>query len=130
MHLQAALITALTLLLLVVATGLVGRARGKFGIHAPATSGHPDFDRVFRAHMNTLEQAVVFLPALWLATMYSNESVAAYLGYGWIVGRAWYIVGYVQEADKRSIGFLIAATCFMVLLGMGLWGIVRAMTTG
>jgi glutathione S-transferase len=130
MHLQAALITALTLLVLVFATALVGRARGKYGIHAPATFGHPDFERVFRAHMNTLEQAVAFLPALWLATIYSNENIAAYLGYIWIVGRVWYIVGYVKGADKRSMGFLVAALCFVVLLGMGRWGIIRAMTTG
>jgi len=127
MHLQAALITALTLLVLVFATGLVGRARGKYGIQVPATTGHPDFERVFRAHMNTLEQAVAFLPALWLATIYSNENIAAYLGYAWILGRVWYIVGYVQEAGKRSMGFLMAAICFIVLLGMGLWGIISAM---
>lgn len=127
MHLQAALITALTLLVLVLAVGLVGRARGRYAISAPATTGHPDFERVFRAHMNTLEQAVAFLPALWLATIYSNENVAAYLGYAWIVGRVWYIFGYMKEAGKRSMGFLLSAICFIVLLGMGLWGIVHAM---
>jgi glutathione S-transferase len=130
MHLHAALITALTTILLAIATGLVGRARGKFGIQVPATTGHPDFERVFRAHMNTLEQAVAFLPVLWLATIYSNEAVAAYLGYAWIVGRLWYIAGYVSEAKKRSMGFLIASLCFVALLGMSLWGIGRALLAG
>jgi uncharacterized MAPEG superfamily protein len=129
MHLQAALITALTTLVLVFATILVGRARGKTGIQAPATTGHPDFERAFRAHMNTLEQAVAFLPVLWLASIYSNENVASYLGYAWIVGRLWYIVGYVKEANKRSIGFLIGGICFVLLLGMSLWGIGHAMMT-
>lgn len=127
MHLHAALITALTTLVLVFATFLVGRARGKTGIQAPATVGHPDFERAFRAHMNTLEQAVVFLPALWLASIYSNEAVASYLGYGWIVGRIWYIVGYNKHADKRSMGFLVSVLCFFVLLIMSLWGIGQAM---
>ena len=129
MHVQAALITALTLVLLVIATGLVGRARGRFDIKAPATTGHPDFERAFRAHMNTLEQAVAFLPALWLATIYSNETIAGYLGYAWLVGRLWYIFGYIQEAGKRSMGFLIGAICFVLLLGMGLWGIVHGLMT-
>ena len=127
MHLHAALITALTALVLVFATFLVGRARGKTGIKAPATTGHPDFERAFRAHMNTLEQAVAFLPVLWLASIYSNESVASYLGYAWVVGRVWYIVGYIKEADKRSMGFLVSFLCFFGLLGMSLWGIGKAL---
>jgi uncharacterized MAPEG superfamily protein len=127
MHLQAALITALTVLVLVFATALVGRARGRYGIKVPATVGPPDFERAFRAHMNTLEQAVIFLPALWLATIYNNEGIAAYLGYAWVAGRVWYIVGYIKEADKRSIGFLISVICFFILLAMGLWGITRGL---
>jgi len=130
MHLHAALITALTTIVLFFAMILVGRARGKTGIKPPATIGHPDFERAFRAHMNTLEQAVVFLPVLWLASIYSNESVAGYLGYGWIVGRLWYIVGYIKEADKRSMGFLVSFLCFLGLLVMSLWGIGRALVAG
>jgi uncharacterized MAPEG superfamily protein len=128
MHLHAALITALTTIVLLFATILVGRARGQTGIKAPATIGHPDFERAFRAHMNTLEQAVVFLPVLWLASIYSGyENIAGYVGYAWIVGRLWYIVGYVKEADKRSIGFLIGIICFFILLLMSLWGIGKAL---
>jgi uncharacterized MAPEG superfamily protein len=127
MHLHAALISALTTIVLAFASGLVGRARGKYGIKAPATSGHPDFDRAFRAHMNTLEQAVIFLPVLWLATIYSNEMIAAYLGYAWIVGRLWYILAYTLEAGKRSMGFLVTSLCFLGLLAMSLWGIGQAL---
>jgi len=130
MHLHAALITALTTVLLLIATVLVGRARGRFDIKAPATTGHPDFDRAFRAHMNTLEQAVAFLPVLWLASVYSNERIAAYLGYAWVVGRLWYIVGYVTHADKRSWGFIVNAICFVLLLAMSFWGIGRALMAG
>lgn len=129
MPLHAALITALTTLVLFFASALVGRARGKHGIKAPATSGHPDFDRTFRAHMNTLEQAVIFLPVLWLASIYSNELVATILGFAWIIGRLWYIVGYAQAADKRNIGFLITMLSFFGLLGMSLWGIGEAFMT-
>jgi len=130
MHLHAALITALTTVLLLIATVLVGRARGRFDIKAPATTGHPDFERAFRAHMNTLEQAVAFLPVLWLASIYSNERIAAYLGYAWVIGRLWYIFGYVTHADKRSWGFIVNAICFVVLLGMSFWGIGRMLMAG
>ena len=127
MHLQAALITALTVVIISIAMFFVGRARGKYQIHAPATSGHPDFDRAFRAHQNTLEQTVMFLPLLWLATMYCNEQYAAYLGYAWLVGRAWYLYGYIAEAGNRGTGFMISSIAMIVLLVMSLWGIISQM---
>ena len=127
MHLQAALITALTVVIISIAMFFVGRARGKYQIHAPATSGHPDFDRAFRAHQNTLEQTVMFLPLLWLATMYCNEQYAAYLGYAWLVGRAWYLYGYIAEAGNRGPGFMISSIAMIVLLVMCLWGIINQM---
>ena len=127
MHLQAALITALTVIVITIAMYFVGRARGKYQIHAPAITGHPDFERAFRAHQNTLEQTVMFLPLLWLATMYSNEQYAAYLGYAWLIGRLWYVFGYIADAGKRSMGFLISALAQLGLLGMSLWGIISQM---
>lgn len=127
MHLQAALITALTVVVISIAMYFVGRARGKYQIHAPATSGHPDFDRAFRAHQNTLEQTVMFLPLLWLATMYCNEQYAAYLGYAWLIGRLWFVFGYIAEAGKRSMGFVISILATLILLVMSLWGIICQM---
>lgn len=127
MHLQAALITALTVVIISIAMFFVGRARGKYQIHAPATSGHPDFDRAFRAHQNTLEQTVMFLPLLWLATIYCNEQYAAYLGYAWLVGRAWYLYGYIAEAGNRGTGFIISSIAMIVLLVMSFWGIISQM---
>ena len=44
----------------------VGRARARYGVRVPATSGHEIFERYFRVHANTLEQLIVFLPAIWL----------------------------------------------------------------
>lgn len=127
MHLQAALITALCVIVIAIAMFLVGRARGIHQIAAPSITGHPDFERAFRAHQNTLEQTVMFLPLLWLATLYSNEQYAAYLGYVWLLGRLWYIFGYLAAAGKRSMGFLVSFFATMLLLGMALWGIIRQM---
>lgn len=125
MFLHAALITALAVIVVFIAMGLVGRARGKYKIEVPATTGHPDFERAFRAHQNTLEQTVMFLPVLWLATVYGNsEHIAAVLGFIWVGARLWYVFGYIREASKRSMGFLISFLAFAALLVMSLWGIV------
>ena len=60
---NTAAVTLLGLLLYFYMSLNVGRARVRFGVKAPATSGQPDFERVFRVHMNTLEWMPIFLPA-------------------------------------------------------------------
>ena len=79
-----ALVTLLAILVYFYSSILVSRARGKFGVKLPAISGNPDFERVFRAQMNTLEWLPIFLPSLWL--------FAIYIGDGWHRGRAWRLV--------------------------------------
>lgn len=124
MHLYTALITTLTVALMFAAMMAVGRARAKFGVKAPATIGHPDFERAFRVQMNTLEQVAMFLPALWLASLYSNERIAVALGAVWLVGRVWYHVGYLKAAGKRGIGFMIGVIALAGLWGIGSWAVV------
>jgi len=110
------------------ATGFgVARARRKFGIVAPTTSGQPDFDRAFRVQMNTLEWMPIFLPLLWLFAYYVSDRGAAILGIAWCVGRVVYIVGYSKAAAKRELGFIIqGAVCLLLLLG-AVAGIVTAL---
>jgi uncharacterized MAPEG superfamily protein len=121
---SAALITLLNVLLLAIAVWLVGRARGKYQVHAPATTGHPDFERAFRAQQNTVEATVMFLPALWVAASYGDARIAAWLGWAWLVGRAWYLFAYAAPGGNRSPGFTIGALANLGLLGVGLWGLV------
>src|SRR5712691_2694575 len=83
-------------------TGInVGKARAAFGVKAPAISGNPDFERVFRVQMNTLEWMPIFLPSLWLFAIYVSDPIAAAIGLVWIGGRILYISGYSQAANKR-----------------------------
>jgi hypothetical protein len=49
----------LALLESIVMAGLVGRARGKYGVQAPATTGHPDFERANRVPVNTFETLII-----------------------------------------------------------------------
>ena len=124
-----ALVTCLAILVYFYSSILVSRARGKFGVKLPAISGNPDFERVFRAQMNTLEWLPIFLPSLWLFAVYIGDAIAAVLGLVWVVGRILYIHGYAQATDKRGRGFYIQALATTALwagaLGTIVWRIVH-----
>ena len=109
MYHYTALVTCLAILVYAYASILVSRARGKFGVKLPAISGNPDFERVFRAHMNTLEWLPMFLPSLWLFAIYIGDTIAAVLGLVWVIGRILYILGYAQAVAKRGPGFFVQA---------------------
>jgi glutathione S-transferase len=124
-----ALVTLLAILVYFYSSILVSRARGKFGVKLPAISGNPDFERVFRAQMNTLEWLPIFLPALWLFAVYLSDGVAAAIGLAWVIGRILYVLGYAQAVAKRSLGFAIQALAAIALwvgaFGAILWWIAQ-----
>lgn len=106
---------------------MVGRARGKYGIAAPATSGHEMFDRVFRVQMNTLEVLVCFLPALLLASVYWPGAIIASIGAVYLVGRFLYARSYTKDPSTRGLGFALSVLPTFVLLGAaGLGAILSA----
>jgi len=125
-----ALVTLLAVAVYFAADLRVGMARGTYKIKAPATTGDPDFERIFRAHQNMLEWMAIFLPALWLFALYLSDRWAALVGLAWIAGRILYIVTYAQAADKRGRGFAIQAMAAAVLFGGALIGVVRALIAG
>ena len=94
----------------------VGRARGKYGVPAPAVTGDPIFERYHRVHQNTLENLVIFLPGLWLFATYMSEMVAVLLGVVFILGRAVYARLYVQDPPRRSIGVMMSFPVGLILL--------------
>ncbi len=121
------LVTLLAVLLLLL-TGLnVGRARGLYGIKAPAVAGHEMFERAFRIQMNTLEQAVLMLPALWLYAGLIGDKGAGIMGAAWIVGRVWYALAYQKDPAKREGGFIVSFLAFAGLWFGAVWGVVRVM---
>jgi uncharacterized MAPEG superfamily protein len=117
-----AIVTVLALVQYFVLGLRVGQARGKFGIEAPAISGHPVFERHFRVHQNTMEQLVLFLPALWLFAIYASAPVGAALGILFIVGRAMYARAYVAEPKTREMGVVLTLVATVILLLGGLIG--------
>jgi hypothetical protein len=105
----------------------VGRARDRYNVPAPATSGNEQFERYFRVQMNTLEQLIIFLPSLLVFAHYFDPRVAAGLGALFIVGRYLYFSAYVRDPKKRGTGFLISSVPNMILMLGALVGAVRAL---
>jgi uncharacterized MAPEG superfamily protein len=106
-----------------VFAGLVGGARGKYGIRAPATTGHAQFERIYRVHQNTLEALIVFVPALLVFACYLSFAWAAGLGVAFIVARAIYAVLYIRAPEKRGPGAGLTGIVNIVLVLGGLWGL-------
>src|ERR1700687_2666528 len=123
-----ALVTCLAILFYFFTGIQVSKARVAFGIKVPATSGNPDFERVFRVQMNTLEWMPIFLPSLWLFAIYISDPFAAGLGVVWVAGRVLYMTGYSQAAAKRGRGFGIQAGAAILLwlgaLGAIIWRLI------
>ncbi len=120
-------VTALALLEYVALGVLVGRARGKHGVEAPATTGHPEFERYFRVHQNTLEQLVVFIPALWMFATFLNAPVAVALGLVFVVARAIYAAGYVKDPKRRGPGAMLTFGVNIILVvGALIGGLIAA----
>jgi glutathione S-transferase len=122
-----ALVIALALLEFVVFGMLVGRARGKYGVKAPAVSGHEIFERWFRVHYNTMELLVVFVPAAVLFGLYVSPRWGAILGTLYIIGRIFYVRSYVADPARREFGFAMSVVPIVVLLIGGLLGAARAL---
>ena len=103
----------------------VGKARAKYEVKAPATSGHEMFDRAYRIQMNTLESAMLLLPSMWIYAGLVGDLGAGVSGAIWITGRIWYALAYQQDPAKRGPGFGIS---FLAIAGMwagGLWVAIK-----
>ncbi|GAA4041275.1 MAPEG family protein [Sphingomonas rosea] len=105
---------------------LVGRARGKYQVQAPAVTGAPEFERVFRAQQNTVEQMIVFVPLLALAAAFWGDKWGAVYGLVWCAGRFLYITTYAADAQKRAVGFMVTAlSSMLVLAGLAITLLLR-----
>ena len=124
------LVTSLALMVYLVVSLNVGRARVKYQVKPPAVTGDPNFERVLRVQQNTLEQLVAFLPGLWLFAIYVSPAWGAGLGAIWVLGRVLYAWGYYQAAEKRGPGFGLSFLSALILLLGGLIGIILNLLQG
>ncbi len=126
-HPLAALVTLLVLMLLFVVALNVGRARMRYGIRAPAVTGHEMFERAFRIQMNTMESTLLMLPALWLYAGLIDDRGAGMMGVIWLLARVWYAVAYQNNPDRRGGGFGLSLLAFAGLWFGALWGVIRVL---
>lgn len=120
-----ALITLLLVLWLVCTAYQVGRARVKYKVAAPATTGDPAFERAFRVQMNEIENLIAFLPSLWIFAWFGNPRYAALLGLAYLAGRIVFAIGYWREARRRHTGYMIATIALAVTWVAALASVVR-----
>ncbi len=118
-----AIVTLLALMQFMLFSIQVGAMRVKHGVKAPAITGHPEFERMFRIQQNTMEQLVVFVPALWIYAHLVNPLWGAGIGLLFVIGRFVYRAAYLKDPASRSNGFTIGVLATSVLL---VWSLVAA----
>jgi glutathione S-transferase len=121
-----ALVTLATVALLFGCAWYVGYARGRYKVSAPATTGPVEFECAYRVQMNTLENAVIFLPALWIASLYFSPLIASAVGAVWVLARIWYAFAYARNPKSRGAPFVTAFAAWGVLMILALWGLLRS----
>ena len=109
-----ALATLALVLWYMVTVFQVGRARSKYKVWAPATTGDPGFERAYRVQMNEVENLVAFLPSMWIYAVMGNPRVAAIAASVYLVGRVIYAIGYWSAANRRGPGYYIAMVAMAV----------------
>ena len=119
------IVTALALLQFMVFGFKVAKARGRYGVAAPAVVGNEVFERYFRVQQNTLELLIVFLPALYVFSRYFGPLIAAALGVIYLIGREIYSFAYVKAPKKRGLGYLLTALPVAILVLGGLFGAIQ-----
>lgn len=127
---SVALVASLALIVYMGIVMSVGRARLRYQVEAPAVTGDPIFERHFRVQQNTVEQLVIFFPALFLFAQLVGEGLAAILGLVFVAGRVIYAIGYVKDPARRGPGFLISSLANATLVLGALVGSVRALLAG
>jgi glutathione S-transferase len=121
----AAIVIIIAVFEYMVFTFLVGRARGRYNVRAPATTGHEVFERYFRVQQNTLETLVAFIPGISLFALFVDPNWAAWIGLVYVVGRLLYFRAYVADPAKRGPGFGLSLLSIATLLVGGLIGALR-----
>lgn len=122
------LASCLALIICFAVSIVAGRARYAFGVEAPAVTGHVEFEKRHRVHMNTLEQIVLFLPALWMALPIFGDRNAALIGLVWCIGRVIYAAAYVRDPKSRSLGFGLTVIPTLVLVVAAIVGALRTIS--
>ena len=125
---ELGIVTLLALLEYSILGVMVGQARQRYGVEAPATTGNPDFERYFRVHVNTLESLIVFIPAVWIFSLTVNYHFGVALGLLFVIARIIYASGYLNAPAKRAPGAIATfAINAILVLGSLIWLVIKAL---
>ena len=101
----------------------VGAVRAKYEVKAPKTAGDDIWERYFRVQQNTLEQLIVFVPAMLAFSHYVSSVWVLLPGITFLIGRQVYAHLYIKEPASRGLGFLLTFLANMALVFGSLIGI-------
>nr|XP_013031408.2 leukotriene C4 synthase-like [Anser cygnoides] len=99
-------------------------ARRKYKISPPETTGHPEFERIFRAQVNCSEYFPIFISLLWVAGIFFHQGVAAACGMLYLYTRFRYFQGYVLAAQGRLGPLYASAWLLWLLVGLAVAGLL------
>jgi len=122
---KVSLIVLLALMQYIYFAIKVGGARGKYGVKAPAVSGNEHWERLFRVQQNTLEQLIIFIPAIYIFATYLSVKWALIPGGMYLIGRQLYSMSYAKDPKTRTIGFVLSFLASVILIVGGLFGVIR-----
>ncbi|XP_049608136.1 leukotriene C4 synthase isoform X1 [Syngnathus scovelli] len=124
-------------------------ARRKFGVSPPCTSGHPQFERVFRAQVNCSEYFPIFIAILWTSgVFFSSGDVSNVLearsscaevpvrpcspgascvcGVAYVLARLLYFQGYAESPQQRLRALYVSAGLLWLLIGFSCVGVLAS----
>ncbi|NWV03051.1 LTC4S synthase, partial [Ptilonorhynchus violaceus] len=100
-------------------------ARRLFGISPPKISGPPEFERIFRAQVNSSEYFPIFLALLWQAGLFFHQGLAAVLGLLYLCARYCYFMGYKASSSERLAPIYFSAGVLWILIAVSALGILH-----
>ena len=103
----AVLLIMLALLQYIYFTMITGLSRSKYNVSAPATTGNETWECLYRVQQNTLEQLIIYIPAVLAFAHYVSATWVLLPGIGYLVGRQLFAFLYVKNPPKRGLGMML-----------------------
>ena len=116
-------IILLALLQFIYFTGKAGFTRVKHGVDAPNTTGNVTWECIYRVQQNTMEQLVIFIPAMLTFQFYVSQKWVMIPGVIFIVGRAIFSHLYTKDPKTRGPGMILSFFSNIALVVGSLIGI-------